>query len=204
MSADFRRSGPGAIAIVDAAARARTQLIELPSLADCAIVAAVPGDAGRAAVLCSGPAFGDEEIRRASAGVVRLAVDDAGTVAVDARWIASEHPAEPSPTAGLVPLDARRLALVADQRGEMPPSSVDELVVLDLESAAATVLHESASSFVLGDGAFDPDTGLLLVPDAESRAILRFDVSSAEVALRDTVAIPTCRTLPPRQVRRVE
>jgi hypothetical protein len=202
-SADFTVGGPGALAIVDPDARARSALLTLDGRRNCHTVAPIPGDSSRAMALCSGNTFAGSDARRAHAAVLRIALADDGSAAIDAEWDAASEPAAPPPTSGLVPLDATRALVVADPRGDEGAGKVDRLLLLDLEHGRASVLFEASDAFALGTGTYDPVRGLVLLPDAHARAVHRIDVGTS-VRIRDAVRIPTCRTLPPRQVVRVD
>ncbi|WP_053234450.1 hypothetical protein [Sandaracinus amylolyticus] len=197
LSADFTLTGDGAVAVVDPDTRALTELVALEGLSGCHGARAIPGAPDRAMILCTGDAFSPGLERRREAGIVRVAIDPDGRITIDRAWRAADHESAPSPTAGLVPLDASRAAYVADPRGE---SGRDVLALLDLDDASIAILLEADASFVLGSGALDPERGLLLVPDADARGVHRLDVHAEGATLRDFVLLPTCRTLPPREI----
>ena len=50
----------------------------------------------------------------------------------------------------------------------------DRLYLLDLATGAQTLVHESTSSFVIGEPAYDPQSEMLYVPDAAENAVLEF------------------------------
>ncbi|UJR80261.1 hypothetical protein [Sandaracinus amylolyticus] len=197
LSADFTLTGDGALAVVDPVARARAELVTLDGLSGCHGVRAIPGVPDRAMILCTGDAFAPGLERRREAGIARVAIDPDGRITLDRVWRASDHESAPSPTTGLVSLDASRAIYVADPRGE---SGRDVVALLDLDAASTAILLEAEASFVLGSGALDPARGLLLVPDADARGVHRLDVDADGVTLRDFVLLPTCRTLPPREI----
>ena len=196
----WRVSGPGAVSVVDPDARRRELTLPLEGLSGCHFARAVPGAPDRAMVLCTGDAFTPEVERRREAGIVRLVLDQRGDVRAERVWRAAEHPEAPSPTTGLVPLDASRAVFVSDPRAD---GGVDVLTQVDLDAGSTVVVLEAEASFVLGSGAFDPERGLLLVPDAATRAVHRLDLRAGRVEPRDSLPLPSCRTLPPREIRRL-
>jgi len=203
LSADFTVSGPGAFAVVDPDARTTLAVLTPTAVRNCHSVRPVPDDAARVMALCSGPAFAGVEARRAEAALLRLALDEDGTVSIEARYDAAGHPQHPPPTSGLVPLDATRALVVADPRGESGATVADWLLLVELEAAHARVVLEATKAFVLGQGTYDPERALALVPDAAALVVHRLEVG-ASVVVGDAVRLPSCRTLPPRQVVRVE
>jgi hypothetical protein len=203
VSLDFDRTGPGALAVIDPDDRTAVTVLPLPELTGCGALTAIPTDRSRAMVVCTGDSFASEEARRASAGVLRVALDDRGQVAIDAMFRASDHPELPPPTAGLAPLDARRAIVVADPRAEDLSVSRDRLLSIDLEAGSATVVLEASTSFTLGEGTYDLDAAMLLVPDAAARLVHRFADRDGVITALDPIPLPTCRTLPPRQIVRI-
>ncbi len=201
LSADFRRTGPGAVAVLDADTRRLARVCELPGLSNCGEVAAEPGDPLVFYVACRGAAFVGYEARLAEAGVVRVRLDPAtgGCEELAPRWPAEEGIGAPS--AGLVPLGDGTLLAVAE--GETAAGVPDRLLWLRADGTLV-VVHEARAAFVLGQGAASGDGRLALVPSAEG-GVLRLG--------RDRPAEPprsvgwsvreTCRGLPPRQVGRL-
>lgn len=205
---DWMVAGPGAVAVLEPAGGA-VEAVALPGLANCGEVDPVPGRPALAAVTCSGETWdpqagtwAGEEARRATAGVALLELGADGAVRVRATWRAAEHPAQPSFNAWAVPLDAERV--VATAMGDFGRGIDDRVGVLGLDGAETTLLMEADDAFVVGDGAFDPASGLLLIPDAHAGAVRRFR-REGDGALRplEPVDVAGCRGLPPREVRRL-
>lgn len=193
-SLDFMVSGPGAVAVLDPES-GDLEALTLDGLEGCDEVDGAPGG-DAALVTCGGPAFVQEDARRAGAGLATLALDG-GEVVVRHVWRAAEHPEAPVFNAWGVPLSADRAVAVA--MGDLREGVNDRVAVIDLPSGRVEPLFEAGSAFVVGDGAWDPQRELLLVPDAHEGAARRF---SGE-ALEPLPAAPTgpCTGLPPREIR---
>jgi hypothetical protein len=144
-------------------------------------------------VLCAGPTFTDEAGRRAGAAVFALTLEGDSLTAA-ARYAAADHPTDPVPDASLVPLDARRALAIAS--GDRRAGTSDRLLLVDLSANRTTVLLES-SPFSLGQGALDPRTGIIYVPDAD-RGLRRLSADS--LTELDPIDVSPCRGLPPRSV----
>lgn len=191
-------AGPGAVAVVDAAARS-ARAIELEDLTDCLEVVDVPGDPAHAVVLCAGDTYTTMSERRAHSGLALLGIDAEDEVVVEHVWRASEHADEPVPSNGLVSLGGARVAVNA--MGDRSEDTDDQYIVVDLETDVATVAFESEGAFVISKGAFVPARSQLLVPDAASGVhIFHVNVDGAldETGLVDTSPL---RRLPAREVR---
>ncbi|MDQ3035958.1 MAG: hypothetical protein M3Y87_26375 [Myxococcota bacterium] len=197
----FTRTGPAAIAVIDPDTQERTQLLELPELSLCDALATIPGAPDRALALCTGDSFAGEAQRRTRAGILRLALDDAGRVRVELEWRADDHPGVPSPTSSPLALDAARALFVADPRGE--DDGTDQLTLVDLERGEGHVVFEAGDAFVLGESTWDPERALLLVPDADAGAVHRWWAPGGSLTRGESVPLPTCRTLPPRAITRL-
>lgn len=200
MDRSFMTTGPGAVAVVDADTGA-VEAVPLEGLEACDEVDAVPGHPALAAVSCGGRAFTGEEGRRAAAGVAILELRPDGVVRVRERWRAADHPVQPVFNTWTVPLGPERV--VATAMGDFSLGLDDRVGVLSMDDADPTpLLMEAGDAFVIGDGAFDPDRGLLLLPDADAGVVRRFEVTADGSFLeRDPVDTAGCRGLPPREVR---
>jgi hypothetical protein len=191
----LRASGPGAVALVDAS-RFTTSVLALPGLSNCGAVAAIPGHASEAFVLCRGDAFAVDESR---SGIVHVAIEE-GVLVERARFAPATHTAMPAPGNGLVPIDDAHVAYVA--HGALSPPSPDRLVMLT-QGAEFDILAE-AEAFTLGEGAYDARSARLLVPDGEMRSVRTFESAGDVWREGDALAMPLCVHLPPRQVAVVE
>lgn len=199
LSADYMVTGPGAIGVVDVDGFA-VHRVDLPGLSNCGEVDAVPGHPELAVVTCAGPPFVPADDRRSEAGVALLELVD-GEVRVRAGWHAAQHPEAPVLNAWSVPLDAARVVTVA--MGDLAAGLDDRAGVIDPHDGATTLLMQAGDAFVLGDGAFDAERGMLLLPDADRGGMRRFEVDPDGVVERETVLTSSCRGLPPREVRRI-
>ena len=199
LTSDFMRAGPGVVAVVDLATL-EPRALALDGLTNCREVDAVPGAPERAIVTCNGPSFGGALDRQAGAGVAALELMDSGEVRVGAFWRASDHPEAPVFNTWTVPLGAERVVSVA--MGEVGRSLPDQAGVLAL-GGEARALMEAGDAFVLGDGAFDPQSQILFLPDAAEGTLRRFDLSTGAAHELDPVGVAACRGLPPRELRRI-
>lgn len=189
--------GPGALGIVDLATL-EPRALELEGLSNCREVDAVPGAPNAAFVTCNGTSFGTADDRREGAGVVALALEPDGGVSVRAVWRAADHPDAPVFNTWTVPLSAERVVAIA--MGDVGRELDDRAAVLAFDGEPE-MLVEADDAFVLGDGTFDAERGLLLLPDARAGTIRRFAMESAR-ELEPAVA-SACRALPPREIRRI-
>ncbi|MCB9598235.1 MAG: hypothetical protein H6719_36315 [Sandaracinaceae bacterium] len=190
LSADFRQTGSGAVAVVDPVTlEARLHRVE--GLSTCGEVDPI-GDA--VVVTCQGPAFADEAMRRAGAGVVAYRLDAAGELVEVAAWRAADHPTDAVPTGPTVPVAEDRWVTVA--WGDAGTGATDRVLLLGAE---ARVLFEAAS-FTIGDGVYEAAHDLLLLPDADRGVIHRLRADGTE---REPIDATGCHGLPPREVRRI-
>ena len=86
-----------------------------------------------------------------------------------------------------------------DARGEP-----DRLLHADLTKPSLREVHTSARAYELGTPAFDPASGLVLVPDASSGVVVLELASDGTLVLRETLPLGTALGLPPRHVGVVE
>lgn len=190
-------AGPGAVALIDLATL-EPRALELEGLANCREVDAVPGAPEAAIVTCNGASFGTATDRREGAGLVALALDAAGEVRVEAIWRARDHRELPVFNTWTVPLSDARVVTVA--MGDAGGGPHDAAGVLALEGGVSPFVT-AGEAFALGDGAFDPQRDLLLLPDARAGAIRRFAMTSAREL--EPADVSACRALPPRELRRI-
>jgi len=171
MSQTFFSLGEGMVALVDPEART-AEGFELPGLKSCQTVTPVPDDATRVLVGCTGSFLaGDDE--RDTAGLVLLSLRD-GELVVEASWIGAEHPEAPLAVRNPVSLGGTQVFAYREGVGEPEDSAditVDRGFIIDLADGSQTELFRSNGSgdnarYVIGSGSYDPETGLLLIPDA--------------------------------------
>jgi len=198
LSADFMRTGPGAVALVEPLSRS-VSIHPFEGLEHCAELDAVDGEPDVVVVTCSGSTFAEESVRRAGSGVVSLRLGPAGELIEVAGWRAAEHATEPVPSGPTVAISASRWLTVAWADTDFGDGVTDVMDRVMLIDGTASVLFES-TPFSIGDGVYDAAHDLLLLPDAELGAVRRLRADGSE---RERVSTTGCRGLPPREVRRV-
>jgi len=193
----FGGTGSGAVAAVDILSREVT-ILPIPGLKGCASVSAVPADSEHAVVACA--PFGDP----AASGFAVLHVGTSG-VEVERVFRFADFPSTPLAANNVVALSSR--LVVASVYGTFDPPSGDQLYTLDLTTGSSTMIATSTGGFALGQGAYDPTTRRLFVPDAEEDAprLRRFDRSAAGSFLEGTATTLAPELgLPPRRVYLLE
>lgn len=191
LSADFMRTGPGAVALVDPRTL-EARLVPIAGLSGCGELDPI-GEV--VVVTCQGEAFGDAAARRARAGVVALGLDGAGGLVERAAFRAAEHPSLPVPTGPTIALAEDRWLTVAF--GDIPAGTPDR--ALGIARGQAEVWLEAAP-FTLGEGVYDAAHDLLLLPDAGASVIRRLRGDGTE---REPIDATGCHGLPPREIARV-
>ncbi|MBK8011449.1 MAG: hypothetical protein IPK13_08865 [Deltaproteobacteria bacterium] len=174
----------------------------LEGLANCGQVTRVPGTRNEVLVSCVGFShpFGDAVQVRATSGFgIFMAAN--GTLTAMSTWRAADHANAPNPTASAIAIAPN---LVVGIEPGQSPATPDTLYVIDLSSDEAHALVHSMHAYELGTPAFDPATGLLLVPDA-SRGIHRFRFNEGQRAFTELprLDLGVRDGLPPREVRRI-
>jgi hypothetical protein len=209
---DFSAAGPGAVALVNLDSR-KSSVLEFDALENCGSVVPVADSTSDVLVGCLG-FFGDADPAQ-NAGIVLLHVS-AGKATIAQTWRAAEHPDDAISVNDLVSLGGTRVAAVAFGQaalaasGDAPavPGRPDRLSVLDLASAEQTVLFEAQVPYALGAGAFDADSGLLLIPDASvdddkqpTAGVHRFKLAKdGKLQDLDVVKVAAGLALPARQI----
>ena len=191
ISRGFDAVGDGAVALVDVDS-GDVRALPLPGLRNCSQVVAVPDDATRVAVGCTGPLARGSE--RDFAGLALLALRD-GELMVEHVWRAADEPDAAIAVFNIVALGGTVLGAVApgDETGDHP----DRLYRVDLATGAQRRVLSTKSPWVLGDGAYNPRARLLFIPDASSdrddrptAGVHRFTVDDQlELEHEDVVAI---------------
>lgn len=200
LSADWS-AGPGAIGVLELDTM-RAHAVALEGLGNCSELDVVPGSTADAIVTCAGAPYGSPDDRRAGAGIARVTLGDDGDVSVSAIWRAVDHPSAPVFDAWSVPLSRDRVVTVA--MGDLRMGLDDRAGTIELSGDATPLFMEAGDAFVLGDGAFDPDAGSLLVPDADRGGIRRVQVmADGSYAELEPIETSGCRGLPPRELRRL-
>lgn len=196
LSGTARGAGEGRVVLADPSDLSTTSL-ELTGLANCGAVQPVPGTTDEVLVACGGysdMSFSDTAGVRASAGLVRLRVGEAGLEVVR-RWNVADDAESLLAVSGAVALDGDRVVGVA--AGDFATVG-DRLVVTNLETGAQQVVLEVDESYVIGSGALRG--AVLLVPDASSSepVVRRFAVGETVTEGEPIEVGPA--SLPPRVV----
>ncbi|MDH3653887.1 MAG: hypothetical protein OEN21_06445 [Myxococcales bacterium] len=197
ISANFDAAGPGMVAVVDLEDESVVGL-ELPGLKSCGRTVPVPGEPSKLVVACVGFAqpFGDEPQVRASSGIALLDVGEDG-VAIEEVWRMADYPMSAIAVNAVIAIDAQRVLGVAS--GDFAEVS-DRLYLLDMASGAQELVHESTSSFVIGEPAYDPQSEMLYVPDAAENAVLEFAADQGGFVEVGSSTIAPGIGLPPTKV----
>ncbi len=197
ISANFDAAGPGMVAVVDLEDESVVGL-ELPGLKSCGRTVPVPGEPSKLVVACVGFAqpFGDEPQVRASSGIVLLDVGEGGPV-IEEIWRVADDPMSAIAVNAVIAIDAGRVLGVAN--GDFATTS-DRLYLVDLETGAQELVHESTSSFVIGEPAYDPESEMLYVPDGAENAVLEFAAADGSFVELGSVMIAPGIGLPPTKV----
>ncbi len=152
----------------------------------CGIVVPVPGVDNRAFVSCRGasPSF-DAVEQRKSAGLFVVEVDRDGVASIVRSWLPASDPGAASSVGNIVPLDDRQVIAVAN--GDFV-TTTDEAYVLDLETGDQMLLFSIPGSFEIGEGAYDPDSQLLLIP-VSTEGVRLYGGDGSTFELIDTVEV---------------
>jgi len=162
ISRSYDAVGEGAIALVDLDS-GHVRALELPGLRNCAQVVAIPGDAERVVVACTGPLAAGSE--REHAGLALCALDG-DSLAIERLWRAADGPELAVPVFGVVALGGSVVTAVA--AGDEARDEPDRLYRVDLATGAQRELLAARSAWVLGDGAYNAHARLLFIPDAST------------------------------------
>ena len=203
LSGAFDAAGPGMAAIVDLNDGSVEGLPLGEGLASCGNATPVPGAPTKVMVGCVGFArpYGEEAQTRASAGVVRVAIDGEGA-RVEATWRATDDPDSAIAVQALVALDEARVAAV--DFGDFEAGTADALYLMNIETGEQHLLHESPSAFEIGFSAYDPDTNRLYVPDAGANAVLELTIREDGGTEVGSMSIAPSIGFPPRAVYRLD
>ncbi|MEM8609199.1 MAG: hypothetical protein AAGF92_19005 [Myxococcota bacterium] len=202
-SGAFDAVGPGMAAIVDLEDGSVEGLPLGEGLASCGNATPVPGAPTKVMVACGGFArpFGEEAQTRASAGVVRIVIDDEGA-RVERTWRATDDPDSAIAVQALVALDEERVAAV--DFGDFAAGIADALYLMNIETGEQHLLHESPSAFEIGFSAHDPDTERLYVPDAGANAVIELTIREDGGTEVGSISIAPGIGFPPRAVYRLD
>jgi hypothetical protein len=198
LSPDFQAAGPGMIAVVRVSDEEVTGF-SLEGLRNCGGIRPVVGDPHRAIVSCTGFAqpFADEDMRRANSGIVLVEVEGDHLAEV-ARWTPAAHPGAALSVFTVAPIGGTEVLAVAN--GNLTAGTPDRLYRIDLMTGQQVEVHASTEAFTIGRAALDPDTGLLLVPDAAT-GLHRYHLDSDTLTHLDARTLEPSLGLPARSAR---
>jgi hypothetical protein len=179
----------GKLAIVNLKSGRLVSHLQLEGLSNCGEVKPVPAEPKSVIVACVG-AYGDGG---ASAGILKIEVDDAGKAEIKHAFRVADHEDAANTNSNVASLGGDIVVAVA--QGSIDPETMavaepDKLFRLDLASGKQTELWESTGAFALGTPAYAVKTGLLLVPDAGTKpdprtGVERFTVDDKRAVKHD-------------------
>ncbi|MDH3728621.1 MAG: hypothetical protein OER77_13915, partial [Myxococcales bacterium] len=100
-------------------------------------------------------------------------------------WLPSSDPGAANSVGNVVPLNDREVIAVAN--GDFV-TTTDEAYVLDVETGDQTLLFDIPGSFEIGEGAYDPDSELLLIP-VSTEGVRLYGGDGSTFELIDTVEV---------------
>lgn len=195
----------GATAVVDPASGKVTDHVALDGLKNCGDVYPVADAIDRVLVGCIGDyntGLGPET------GIVEIEISAAGKATRRRSWIAADHDGAAPSAQYLASLGGNLVFAVSS--GTLDPDGTtvvepDRAFVLDMQAGTQKLLFQSDGAFSIGLPAFDPETGVLLVPDAGSLTdptygVRRFRVDDTSVKADGFVEVAPSTTLAVREV----
>lgn len=194
LSPEFDAAAAGQVALINVDTAQLTPFALPAAARNCGTVRAVPNAADLVMVACIGFArpFGDAPQVRASSGVYVLRVTG-GQAELVRSWEPAADLSRPLALEKLTPLSATQfLAVDYGTFGAMG----DEAFIVDMTTGAATSLFSAGSAFAIGVSAYDPSTGVLLVPDQGERVLRRYRENAAGFELEASLTF-TDGPLPP-------
>lgn len=194
----------GATAIVDPVAGEVTDEIVHTGLKNCGDIYPVVDATDRVLVGCVGDyntGLGPET------GILMIEVGGSGKGTMVESWLAAEHESAAASAQYLASLGGTLVFAVASGTLDLDGTTViepDRGYLLDLATGTQTMLFESEGAYAIGHPAFDPATGILLVPDAGSVedprfGVVRFRVKDGDVTEDGFVEVAPDTTLAARQ-----
>lgn len=146
------------------------------STRNCGVVRPVPDSTDLVLVGCQGfgQPFGEPVQVRATSGVFVVQITGTEAVLVD-QYLPSDDAQSAVAVVDAVPLDDTSFVAIQNGSG----GGGDAAYLVDLETGSQSLLVESSQAFSLGTPAFDPSTGVLVLPDsAEDGGVRRFTRAS--------------------------
>lgn len=195
----------GATAVVDPDSGKVTDEVALEGLRNCGDVYPVADADDRVLIGCIGDyntGLGPET------GIVEIKIDANGKATTVQSWLAADHDGAAPSAQYLVSLGGNLVFAVSSGTLDVDGTTVtepDSAFVLDLKAGTQKLLFKSDGAFSVGLPAFNPDSGVLLVPDAGSLTdptygVRRFQVDGAKVTADGFVEVAASTTLAVREV----
>ena len=116
-------------------------------------------------------------------------------IAEEARWEADADLLSAVSVNGLTAISADEFAAV--EYGDFVTNSDDGVYRVTISTGAQTQLGTTTGQYMLGTLAYDTNSGLLLVPDADA-GLRRFTLSAESVTEGALVPLTMTRGIPPR------
>lgn len=167
---DYSVAAPGKLAIVDVRNGALSS-VDLPDFTNCGNLAPVPGHETYVAVMCQGYNYPNRE---AESGLVIVSIDPVvGTVTEIRRYATADYLDEDYVFDAFEMIDEDEFVGIhlGGYRVTDPPDSLVHVRMVD--GSRTTLFTSEKGSQLFVEPAFDPSTGLLLVPDT-SAGVRRF------------------------------
>ncbi len=173
--------GPGLLAVLDPAMRSVRSVIRIPGMTNCTNIAPYhppsravgdpddEGEAHRWVLSCLGSVPAMRGATPSDAGFVYVEYDPRTPDRLPsvARTIAATSLGIPRANAGTIPLFGHLVAFI--EQGSVTPAAPDRLIVVNVDTGDTQTLHSASTTGVgsvgLGSGAFDPSSGVLVVPN---------------------------------------
>ena len=185
LSADFTTALPGKVAVVEIATGDATDF-PLPGVKACGMVVPAPGVDNRAFISCRGVSSTFDPVeQRMTAGLFLVEIGRDGVASIVRSWLPSSDPGAANSVGNIVPLNDREMIAVAN--GDFA-TTTDEAYLLNVETGAQTLLFGIPGSFEIGEGAYDPDSELLLIP-VSTEGVRLYGGEGSTFELIDTVEV---------------
>jgi len=201
--------GPGLVAIVDPSMRSIRTVLRIPNLTNCTQIAPFirpsdstePATLRRMIVTCAGTEPATIGTPPSDGGFVYIQYDTAHPDRLPSieRTITATSLALPRADGGTIPLYGHWLAFVS--HGSSAPAFSDRLIVANLDTNASQVLDSAPAAngvaiYGLGRGAFDPSTGVLVVPNGFDGVLTWWFPSDAHTFEATSYVFPDSNAVP--------
>lgn len=199
-------AGSGLIAIVDFSGTKVADSVELEGLQNCSDLRPVVKSKSRVLVECAG----NWKKLGQGAGIAMVEVDSTGKASVKELWRTADHKGAANTQSRVVSLGGTTVLAVAPGERDLDTKELltpDTLYVMDLATGKQKKILASKGVYSLGNGAYDPSTSILLIPDAgedETPAfygVRRYKVNDDfSLTKKGIIEIAPDKMLPARQV----